>query len=89
MPQSEPFIDFQGRGELIAAHKIRQATQPENKAKFVILVNTHSDPHPWCVSTYTDSSCGWDSGRYFGEKVDAIQTFNEYCYRPFVGEDNA
>jgi len=65
-----PFIDFQARGELVAAHKY-------GSNKFVILVDTKSDPHPWCVSTYTNGSTEWDSGSYFGEKADAIRKFHE------------
>lgn len=65
-----PFIDFQARGELIAAHKY-------GENKFVILVNTHSDPHPWVVSTYTDGSPEWDSGSYTDQHQKALALFSE------------
>jgi hypothetical protein len=74
------FIDFKARGELVAAHKcvsLLGCISPTDDDKFVILVNTGSDPHPWVVSTYTSGCHEWDSGRYFGDYSQALSCYQE------------
>jgi hypothetical protein len=61
-------LDFQARGTLIAAHHL-------HSDRYVILVDTGSDPHPYCVSTYTSSNGEWDSGTYTDDPKRAAQYF--------------
>ena len=62
-------IDFQCDGELVAAHRVRDATA-DDPAKFAVLVYfpIRGDCMSWVVSYYTNGATDWELGSYFDKQ---------------------
>ena len=67
-------IDFQCDGELVAAHRVREATA-DDPAKFAVLVYfpIRGDCMSWVVSYYTNGATDWDQGSYFDKQEEALE----------------
>lgn len=61
-------IDYRASGKVIAAHALQHN-------RYIVLVNTGSNPQPWCVSKYTKGNKERESGTYFREHGDALKEF--------------
>lgn len=72
------FIDFQCSGELVAAHRVREATA-DDPAKFAVLVHYQKGIASWVVSYYTDGATDWDSGNYFDTHKEAAACLANRC----------